>query len=162
MVVVDTHLARGASNGGRTFHDRGGPYGRTDGAKRVVAVDVTGLPLAAQVVPASTPEAKTVELLLEGVARTAQDERLELVLVDRGSSEKASARFCRRGIGWRCAGSAGTSPSSTRTAARCFSPSGSPGGRGRPWPARPTPPSGPVVRELGANIKPVTVTAAAV
>ena len=45
MVVVYTHLARGASNGGFTFHDRGGPYGRTKGAKRVVAVDVTGLPL---------------------------------------------------------------------------------------------------------------------
>jgi hypothetical protein len=30
MVVIDTHLARGASNGGFTFHDRGGPYGRTN------------------------------------------------------------------------------------------------------------------------------------
>ena len=36
-----------------TFHDRGGPYGRTTGAERVVAVDVTGLPAAAMVVPAS-------------------------------------------------------------------------------------------------------------
>ena len=33
MIVIDTHLARGASNGGFTFHDRGGPYGRTKGAK---------------------------------------------------------------------------------------------------------------------------------
>jgi putative transposase len=56
MVVIDSHLARGASNGGFTFHDRGGPYGRTKGAKRVVAVDVTGLPVAALVVPASTHE----------------------------------------------------------------------------------------------------------
>jgi hypothetical protein len=46
MVVIDTHLARGASNGGFTSHDRGGPYGRTKGAKRVVAVDVTGLPVS--------------------------------------------------------------------------------------------------------------------
>ena len=45
MLVIDTHLARGASNGGFTFHDRGGPYGRTKGAKRIVAVDVTGLPV---------------------------------------------------------------------------------------------------------------------
>lgn len=30
MVVIDTHLARGASNGGFTFHDRGGPYGHAD------------------------------------------------------------------------------------------------------------------------------------
>lgn len=42
MVVIDTHLACGASNGGFTFHDRGGPHGRTKGAKRVVAVDVKG------------------------------------------------------------------------------------------------------------------------
>lgn len=55
MVVIDTQLARGASNGGLTFHDRGGPFGRTKGAKRVVAVDVTGLPVGALVVPASTP-----------------------------------------------------------------------------------------------------------
>ena len=33
---------RGASNGGATFHDRGGPYGRTNGDERVVAVDATG------------------------------------------------------------------------------------------------------------------------
>ena len=54
MVVIDTHLARGASTSGFTFHDRGGTYGRTKGAKRVVAVDVTGLPAGALVVPAST------------------------------------------------------------------------------------------------------------
>jgi putative transposase len=48
MVVIDTHLARGASNGGSTFHDRGGPDGRIKGAKRIVAVDVTGLPVATE------------------------------------------------------------------------------------------------------------------
>ncbi len=32
MLVIDTHLARGASIGGMTFHDRGGPFGRTAGA----------------------------------------------------------------------------------------------------------------------------------
>jgi hypothetical protein len=47
MLVIDTHLAGGASNGGATFHDRGGPFGRTKGAKRIVAVDVTGLPVGA-------------------------------------------------------------------------------------------------------------------
>lgn len=55
LVVIDTHLARGASNGGLTFHDRGGPFGRTKGAKRVVAVDVTGLPVAALAVSALHP-----------------------------------------------------------------------------------------------------------
>jgi putative transposase len=29
LVVIDTHLARGASNGGLTFHDRGGPPSMT-------------------------------------------------------------------------------------------------------------------------------------
>ena len=50
MLVIDTHLARGASNGGATFHDQGGPYGRTNGAKRIVCVDITGLPLCVRVV----------------------------------------------------------------------------------------------------------------
>lgn len=45
MVVIDTRLSWGASHGGATFPGRGGPYGRTNGAKRIVAVDVTGLPL---------------------------------------------------------------------------------------------------------------------
>ncbi len=96
MVVIDTHLARGASNGGVTFHDRGGPYGRTNGAKRAVAVDVCGLPLAVRVVPASTPEAATVELLLEDMFAAGQAERLELVLVDRGTSKRAAARLSAR------------------------------------------------------------------
>lgn len=56
MVVIDTHLARGSSNGGATCHDRGGPFGRTNGAKRVTAVDVTGPPGGALVVPAPTRE----------------------------------------------------------------------------------------------------------
>ncbi len=43
MVVIGTHLARGACNGGASSHDRGGPYGATKGAKRAVAVDVTGV-----------------------------------------------------------------------------------------------------------------------
>ncbi len=84
MVVIDTHLARGASNDGATFHDRGGPYGRTKAAKRVVAVDVTGLPLGALVVPASTHENRTSELMLEHLADQDVTGRLQLVLVDRG------------------------------------------------------------------------------
>ena len=69
MVVIDTQLARGSSNGGATFHDRGGPYGRTKGAKRIVAVDVTGLPVGALVVPASTHENRASELMLEHLTR---------------------------------------------------------------------------------------------
>jgi putative transposase len=106
MVVIDTHLARGASNGGCTFHDRGGPYGRTKGAKRVVAVDVTGLPLGAMVVPASTHENHASELMLEYLSHQGVTERLELLLVDRGVTAAAANRLGRqhhlgmRRVGW--------------------------------------------------------------
>lgn len=96
MVVIDTHLARGSSNGGATFHDRGGPYGRTKGAKRVVAVDVTGLPVGALVVPASTHENITTELMLEHLSGQGVAGRLELVLVDRGVTARAAAQLGRR------------------------------------------------------------------
>ncbi len=89
MVVIDTHLARGASNGGFTFHDRGGPYGRTKGAKRVVAVDVIGLP-GALVVPASTHENRASELMFEHLGRQGVTGRPELVLVDRGVTAAAA------------------------------------------------------------------------
>jgi putative transposase len=106
MVVIDTHLARGASNGGFTFHDRGGPYGRTKGAKRIVAVDVTGLPAGALVVPASTHENRTTELILEHLASQGVTGRLELVLVDRGVTAAAAHTLGRqhdlelRRVGW--------------------------------------------------------------
>jgi hypothetical protein len=66
---VQHAAARGASNRGFTFHDRGGPFGCTKGAKRVVAVDVTGLPLGALVVPVSTHENRASELMLEHLAQ---------------------------------------------------------------------------------------------
>ncbi|MEP6855473.1 MAG: transposase [Pedococcus sp.] len=106
MIVIDTHLARGASNGGLTFHDRGGPYGRTKGAKRVVAVDVTGLPVAALVVPASTHENWTSELILRHLSQQGVTSRLELVLVDRGVTATAARALGRhhdlevRRVGW--------------------------------------------------------------
>ena len=96
MVVIDTHLARGSSNGGVTFHNQGGPYGRTNGAKRIVCVDVTGLPVCVCAVPASTSESSAVELLLEDLARAGIDDRLELVLVDRGTAESAAKRLSTR------------------------------------------------------------------
>ena len=106
MVVIDTHLARGSSNGGFTFHDRGGPYGRTKGAKRVVAVDVTGLPVGALVVPASTHENRTTELMLEHLTEQGVTDRLKLVLVDRGVTEAAARKLGSdydlelRRVGW--------------------------------------------------------------
>jgi hypothetical protein len=106
MIVIDTHLARGASNGGLTFHDRGGPFGRTKGAKRVVAVDVTGLPVGALVVPASTHENRASEMMLKDLGRQGVTDRLEPVLVDRGVTALASRTLGRqhglevRRVGW--------------------------------------------------------------
>ena len=106
MVVIDTHQARGASNGGFTFHHRGGPYGRTKGATRVVAVDVTGLPVAALVVPASTHENRASALMLEHLTNQGVTDRLELVLVDRGVTAAAAHTIGRdhglevRRVGW--------------------------------------------------------------
>ena len=141
MVVIDTHLARGASNGGFTFHDRGGPYGRTKGAKRVVAVDVTGLPVAALVVPASTHENRASDLMLEHLTQQGVTDRLELVLVDRGVTA-AAAQGPRPGprprgppgrVGRQAAGLPPHPPRLAR--------------RGRPRPPRPLAPAGEVVRE---------------
>lgn len=104
MLVIDTHLARGASNGGATFHDKGGPYGRTNGAKRIVAVDVTGLPMGGLVVSASTPENTATEVLLKHLVGAGMTGRLEMV--DRGTLVKAATRLSRergvevRRVGW--------------------------------------------------------------
>jgi hypothetical protein len=106
MVVIDTHLARGASNGGFTFHDRGGPYGCTKGAKRVVAVDVTGLPVGALVILTSTHENRASELMLKHLTGQGLTGRLELVLVDRGVTAAAARTLGQhhdlevRRVGW--------------------------------------------------------------
>ena len=106
MVVIDSHLARGASKGGLTFHDRGGPYGRTKGAKRIVAVDVTGLPVGALVVPASTHDNRTSELMLKHLTDQGVAGRLDLVRVDRGVTAAAAETLGRqhgfelRRVGW--------------------------------------------------------------
>ncbi|HEX5919563.1 MAG TPA: transposase [Nocardioides sp.] len=65
------------------------PYGRTEGAKRVVAVDVNGLPVAALVVPASAHENRASELMLAHLNRQGVTVRLKLVLVDRGVTASA-------------------------------------------------------------------------
>ncbi|HEY6934478.1 MAG TPA: transposase, partial [Marmoricola sp.] len=87
--------ARGSSSGGLTFHDRGGPYGRTNGAKRVVAVDVTGLPVGALVAPASTHENRTTQLMLQHLTEQDVSGRLQLVLVDRGVTAAAARALGR-------------------------------------------------------------------
>lgn len=76
--ATSPNLARGAAGGGATRPAKGGPYGRTNGAKRVVAVDVTGFPLAALVVPASCTESAATELVLEQLEASGQSDRLEV------------------------------------------------------------------------------------
>lgn len=95
-LVIDSSLARGASQGGATFHDRGGPYGATKGAKRVVAVDATGLPVGVIVVPASTTESRATELLLEHLVSLGVTARVQVVMVDRGTSAKAAKSMTKR------------------------------------------------------------------
>ncbi len=68
----------------------------TKGAKRAVAVDVTGLPLAATVLPASTHENVTTETLLDLLHDQGQAERLQLVLVDRGVTTRAARSLGKR------------------------------------------------------------------
>ena len=140
MVVIGTHLARGASNGGASFHDRGGPYGATKGAKRAVAVDVTGLPLAAAVLPVSTHENVTTETLLDVLRDHGQAERLELVLVDRGVNARAAKLLSKRAaLEIR---RAGHEQGTTRVRA----PGVRLAGRGRPWAPIAQPPAGPLLR----------------
>jgi hypothetical protein len=54
------------------------------GPERVVAVDVTGPPVGAPAVPASTHGNRTSEVMLEHLTRRGVTERLDQVLVDRG------------------------------------------------------------------------------
>ncbi len=141
MVVVDTHLGRGASQGGRTFHDRGGPYGSTNGAKRAIAVDITGLPLAAVALPASTHENHTTAALLDAMSDRDQDDRLQLVLVDRGVTTAGAKKLSdARGLEVRRVGheqKTGTFvPLATGLA-----------GRSGTRPATPAPPPRPILRE---------------
>jgi transposase len=72
----------------------------------VVAVDVTGLPVGALVVPASTHENKTTQLMLQHLTEQGASGRLELVLVDRGVTAAAARELGRdhdlelRRVGW--------------------------------------------------------------
>jgi hypothetical protein len=71
-----------------------------------VAVDVTGLPVAALVVSASTHENRASELMLEDPTRQGVTDRLELVLVDRGVTAAAARTLGHhhdleiRRVGW--------------------------------------------------------------
>ncbi len=139
MVVIDSHLARGASNGGCTFHDRGGPYGRTEGVRRVVAVDGPARPWVHS--PCRPPpRERASELMLEHLAGQAVAERLEIILVNPPLLPQAQPPAPWKsacGIGRQAAGV----PAHPARLAR----------RGRPRPPRPRPTLGDVVFENTTN-----------
>jgi hypothetical protein len=104
-----------------------------------VAVDVTGLPVAALVVPASTHENRASDLMLEHPTQQGVAGRLELVLVDRGVTA-AAARDLSREHDLEAAGSGGT------TSNRSSAPFGTPGASGSPTAAWLLPPAVEAVR----------------
>ena len=128
MVVVDTRLARGASNGGFAFHDRGGPYGRTK-RKACRGRRRHGLPVAAVVVPTSTHESRASNLMLEHLTQQASPADWRLVPVDRGVTAADPRRRRRRSRKGRATleftGSGSLSKTSNRSSA-CGSRAGCP------------------------------------
>lgn len=95
MVVIDPALARGASHGGPTFHDKGGPYGAKKGAKKVIAVDTTGLPVAARVMPASAADGRCAETLVADMMDAGTGELLECVKTDLGVQSGTERRMAQ-------------------------------------------------------------------
>jgi len=93
MIIIDPALIKGASNGGKTFHNKGGPYGATNGAKNVIAVDATGLLLAGVAVPANTSDRACAEMLLEHMETLGLTGNLECVKVDRGIKDATASRL---------------------------------------------------------------------
>lgn len=96
--------------------------GWTKGAKRVVAVDVTGLPLSAIVVPAGTSGSACVEMSASRLVAFGQNERLDVLLADRGISAKTAERLTKehdfevRRYGWA------TQPVDPLTGRKVFKP----------------------------------------
>src|SRR5437879_9593861 len=64
MVMLDCQTVKGG-RGGPGFHEGGGKYGGTFGAKRTVLIDYLGLPVAARVDSARPHDSKTGQMLLD-------------------------------------------------------------------------------------------------
>jgi len=143
MVVIDTHLARGASNGGVTFHNQGGPYGRPTAPNGSSASTSRPATLRASR-PASTSEASAVEQILDDLARSGADERLELVLVDRALRSRGPATLEQ--IQLRSSPSGWTSPHATSTGQSLSSHPSRLARRGGPRPSRASATSGALLR----------------
>ena len=64
MVMIDGQTVRGG-RAGKTFHEKGGRGGRTNGAKRSVVIDILGLPLAVSVESARPHDVSAGRRLLD-------------------------------------------------------------------------------------------------
>jgi putative transposase len=81
MVMIDGQTVRGG-RAGPTFHEKGGRGGRTNGAKRSIAIEILGLPLAVSVESARPHDVSAGRRLLATTVPelgTVQD-----VIADRG------------------------------------------------------------------------------
>jgi hypothetical protein len=64
MIMLDRQTVKGG-RGGPGFHEAGGTYGGTFGAKRTLLIDYLGLPVAARVDSARPHDSKTGRMLLD-------------------------------------------------------------------------------------------------
>jgi transposase len=81
MVMIDAQTVRGG-RAGPTFHEKGGRGGRTNGAKRSIAIEILGLPLAVQVDSARPHDVSSGRTLL---SRTLpQLGTVKAIVADRG------------------------------------------------------------------------------
>ena len=81
MVMVDSQTVTGG-RAGPTYHDTGGPAGRTYGAKRTILADYLGLPVAARVDSARPHDSKAGRLLCDTALPALP--RVDAVLADAG------------------------------------------------------------------------------
>lgn len=81
MVMLDGQTVRGG-RAGPTFHEKGGRGGRTNGAKRSIAIEILGLPLAVSVESARPHDVSAGRRLLAGTLPTLGT--VQAVVADRG------------------------------------------------------------------------------
>jgi putative transposase len=81
MVMLDCRTVKGG-RGGPGFHEAGGKYGGTFGAKRTLLIDYLGLPVAARVDSARPHDSRTGRMLLDDARPSLP--RVTAVLADLG------------------------------------------------------------------------------
>src|SRR5574337_1366540 len=109
-VMLDAQTARGARYG-PTFHQAGGRGGRTIGTKRVIAVEIEGLPVAVAGASARPHDVAGGRRMLQ--ARLPELPRLSAVVADRGyrgMAPLAARQHLARDIKAKPAGTTGFTP----------------------------------------------------